>query len=120
MNWPLRRPQIPESCKALDLAALEQTLIENHGSLTAAARVLEVPPQDLRKLVSATPALMEAVYDQLEQTIDKAQAIVFKGLRHSDLSKRLAAAKFILRHSAVARRRGWGGGGQPGALKWRD
>jgi hypothetical protein len=110
MNWPLRRPQVPESCKGLDLAALEQALIEKHASITAAARALQVPPHDLRRLVWATPALMETVYDQLEQTIDEAQAIVFEGLRHEDLSKRLAAAIFFLRHSAVARRRGWGRG----------
>jgi hypothetical protein len=110
MNWPLRRPQVPASCVALELTLVEKELVRTRGNVREAAKALDVPSVDLRKFVSSTPQLADAIYEEIELAIDEAQAVLWEGLRHEDLSKRLQAAIFILRHSEVARRRGWGRG----------
>jgi hypothetical protein len=33
--------------------------------------------------------------------------VLFDGLRHRDMAKRLAAAAYFLRHTEAGRRRGW-------------
>jgi hypothetical protein len=108
MNWPIRQPAVPANCKGLDLAVVEQALVKTFGNVTAAARALFVSSIDLRKLVWATPSLADTVYEQLERAVDEAEAIILQGLRSQDRSQRIQAATFLLRHSAAARRRGWG------------
>jgi hypothetical protein len=110
MTWPARRPAVPENCKDLDLEIVEHALVEARGNVTAAARSLSLPSVDLRKLIWATPSLADAAYEQLERTIDNAIGAVMQGLRNPELSRRLQAAAFLLKHSEAARRRGWGKG----------
>jgi hypothetical protein len=98
---------VPESCRNLDLALVEKTLVDACGNVTAAARSLAVPSVDLRRFVWATPSVADVVFEQVELAIDEAEAVLRKGLRHPDLSKQLQAAIFILRHGEAARRRGW-------------
>jgi hypothetical protein len=43
-----------------------------------------------------------------EQAIDEATQVLRDGLRHPDMSKRLAAAAYFLCHTEAGRRRGWG------------
>jgi hypothetical protein len=98
------------------------------GNVSAAARSLSVPTVDLRKLVWATPLLVVAVFEQLEQKIDEAEEVLHQGLRSSDLGHRLQSARFILRQSEFGRRRAWGRGArhgkpvdtEPVTIKWLD
>jgi hypothetical protein len=128
MTWPARRPAVPANCKALDLAVVERALIDLRGNVTAAARSLSVPSVDLRKLVWATPALADAVFEQIEQEIDEAEEVLRQALRSTDLGRRLQTAAFVLTQSEFGRRRGWGRGGprrkppepEPVVIKWLD
>jgi hypothetical protein len=129
MNWPIRRPATPTTCEGLDLAVVEKTLIDTHGNVTAAARSLQVPSANLRKLVWSTFSLADAIYEQIEQAIDAAEAVLREGLRSEDRGRRLQAATFILAQSDAGRRRGWGrcgtlrhapGEPQTVTIKWID
>jgi hypothetical protein len=81
-------------------------LSRSHGNVAAAARALSVPSSDLRRLVQATPALMDAVFEELECGVDQAIAILIAELKNPDLRRRIRAAGFFLRHTAVGRLRG--------------
>ena len=63
---------------------------------------------DLRRLVGSRPSLADAVYEGTERAIDKAVRVLLDGLRHPEMTKRLAAAAYLLRHTEAGRRRGWG------------
>jgi hypothetical protein len=106
MNWPIRRPAVPASCKDLEPGVVERALVEARGNVTAAARSLAVPSVDLRKLVWASPSLAAAVYEQLEQMIDAAEGVLREALRSKDANLRRQAAAFLLSHSEAARCRG--------------
>jgi hypothetical protein len=54
MNWLIRRPAVPASCKGLDLVVIEQALVDVRLNVTAAARALSIPSVDLRELVWST------------------------------------------------------------------
>jgi hypothetical protein len=68
--------------------------------VSAAATLLEVSSADLRRLVWATPALMDAVFEELERAIDRAVSVLLEGLQHENIARRLEAAKFFLRSQA--------------------
>jgi hypothetical protein len=111
MNWPIRRPAVPRTCRSLNVGLVEKELIRTHGNISAAAKVLEVPSIDLRKYVWSTPRLADAVYEQIELALDEAEAVIRQGLRSEQLSQRLQSATFLLQYSQAAKRRGWGSGG---------
>jgi hypothetical protein len=104
----MRRPQVPASCRDLDLARVERTLFDAAGSFARAARKLGVPSGDLRRMVSATPSLADAVFERLELEIEAAHQVLLNGLRNEDRTKRLKAAAFIVRYTEAGRRRGFG------------
>jgi hypothetical protein len=127
MTWPARRPAVPANCEHLNLEVVEHALVEARGNVTAAARSLSVPSVDLRKLISASPSLADAAYEQLERMIDEAIDAMIQGLRNPELSRRVQAAAFLLKHSEAGRRRGWGRAGhvkpvapEPVTIKWLD
>jgi hypothetical protein len=95
------------------LRAIERELLDKCGSMPAAARALGVSSVDLRRLVGSQPLLADAVYEGTERAIDEAVQVLRDGLRHPEMSKRLAAASYLLRHTEAGRRRGWGKGGTP-------
>ena len=72
--------------------------------------------------------LADAIYEGTERAIDEAVQVLRDGLRHPDMSKRLAAAPFLLRHTEAGRRRGWGRSGashdepepQPVTMQWLE
>src|SRR5271166_2228528 len=101
-----RRPALP-----VGLGAIERELLDKCGSVSAAARALGVSSVDLRRLVGSRPLLANAVYEGTERAIDEAVQVLRDGLRHPDMSKRIAAAAYLLRHTEAGRRRGWGRGG---------
>jgi hypothetical protein len=63
---------------------------------------LGLPSADLRQLVWSIPSLGDVIYQELEQAIDEAEQTVRDALRSDNLSKRLAAAAFILRMSGAS------------------
>jgi hypothetical protein len=119
---------LPPSCRELDLAAVEAELVKHRCNVAAAARALGVPASDLRRLVAWGP-LVAAVSEQVEQSIDRAEAVLVDGLSSPDVMVRLKAASALLTLSPAGRRRGFGRGASAGrktrpaedvALKWRD
>jgi len=100
----LRRPPPPP----VGLKAIERELLDKCGSVSAAARALSVSSVDLRRLVGSRPLLADAIYEGTERAIDEAEQVLHDGLRHPEMSQRLAAAAYLLRHIEAGRRRGWG------------
>jgi len=119
-----RRTALP-----IGLEAIERELLDKCGSVSAAARALNVSSADLRRLVGSRPLLANAIYEGTERAIDEAVQVLFDGLRHPQMKQRLAAATYFLRHTEAGRRRGGGrGGASPDelaegralTLKWLD
>jgi hypothetical protein len=106
----MSRETIPVSCRELDLAAVGAELVKHRCSIAGAARALNVPASDLRRLVSWGP-LAAAVSEQVEQAIDRAEAVLLEGLDSPDVMVRLKAAVALLTLSPAGRRRGFGRGG---------
>ena len=98
-----QRPALP-----VDLRVIERELLDKCGSMSAAARALGVSSIDLRRLVGSRPLLAAAIYEGTERAIDEAVQVLLDGLKHPELSKRLVAAAYLLRHTEAGRRRGWG------------
>src|SRR5271157_2833489 len=97
----LRRPALP-----VGLGAIERELLAKCGSVSAAARALGVSSVDLRRLVGSRPLLADTVYEGTERAIDEAVRVLRDGMRRPELSQRLAAAAYLLRHTSAGRRRG--------------
>lgn len=74
-----------------------RALLEARGSVGKAARALDVPSADLRKFASANPKLREAALEATERDLDKAEAIILKGMDSTDKLKRLEAAALVLK-----------------------
>lgn len=109
--------------------AVKQALVHAGGSVTGAARTLGIESASLRGLVRAHPMLADTVFEQIEQEIDAAQQVLWDGLCSDSVMTRMRAAAYILRHTEVGRRRGWGRravahdelvGPQTVTLKWID
>jgi hypothetical protein len=125
MEWSAGK-MIPASCIDLDFRELEAALIKAHGNVSATAKALGVPSGDLRKLVWSTK-LAETVFEQIEETIDRAQEVVMEALDSDDKLHKLQAAKTMLTQTTAGKRRGWGSGSaigdepveaQPVTIKW--
>jgi hypothetical protein len=106
MTWPGRRPAVPASCADLSLAAVQKALLDKHGSVAGAAVVLHVPSSDLRKLVIATPSLIDTVFEELDRGVDRAIGVLLEGMESGNIRQRLRAASFFLRHTEAGRLRG--------------
>jgi plasmid maintenance system antidote protein VapI len=89
-------------------AAIKQALVEAGGSVTGAARTLEIASASLRRLVRAQPSLAGVVFEQIEQEIDAAQQVLWDGLDSDSVMTRMRSASYILRRTEAGRRRGWG------------
>jgi hypothetical protein len=76
----------PASCTHLDHSAIEAALADNFGNGTATARKLGVPSSDLRALVWSS-SLVETVFEQFEQTYEKALTILYDGLKSDSLRR---------------------------------
>jgi hypothetical protein len=121
------RKLVPASCAGIDPAQVEAELVKQYGNVTATARKLGVPPQDLRKVVWAS-SLADTVYEQVEQALDEAHQVLRDALRGDDQAQRLQAAKTLLTQTSAGKRRGWGRGGatldepepQPVTMKWLE
>ena len=110
---PVRSTTVPFSCRKLDLAVVQAELVEHRCNIARAARALGVPASDLRRFVSWGP-LASAAAEQVEQAIDKAEAVLLDGLDSPDVMVRLKAASTLLTLSPAGRRRGFGRRGAVG------
>jgi hypothetical protein len=90
------------------VATVERALVEAAGNVTAAARTLGITGANLRGFVRTHPALMNVVFEQIEQEIDAAWQVLRDGLKSDNGRTRIRAAAYILRHSEAGHRRGWG------------
>jgi hypothetical protein len=119
---------LPASCIDLDLKRVYRELVRTGGSIIAAAHRLNVPPEDLRRMTTQVPVLLEAALEAEEQNLDKAEGVMREALDSDDKMRRFKAAAFVLRRSAAAKRRGWGKPAEPAAdpelaavtIKWLD
>jgi hypothetical protein len=119
---------IPTTCAHLDLAEVERELIRRDCNVSATAKALAVPVQDLRLLTLARPRLMEAAFEAVERSLDEAEAIAREAARNGDARQRIAAAGYLLRNTEAGRCRGWGRGGatldelepQPVTMRWLE
>jgi hypothetical protein len=99
--------KIPDSVAHLDLAVVAETLVKHGANVRNAAQELGVPTSDLRQLTLVNQALINAAYEAEELRLDRAEAMVDEALKSNDSRRSDAAAYFVLRNSAKARRRGW-------------
>jgi hypothetical protein len=99
--------RIPDSVAHLDIGVVAETLVKHGANVRSAAAELGIPPHDLRRLTLLNQALIEAAYEAEELRLDRAEAAVDEALKSDDSRRKDAAAYFILRNSARAKRRGW-------------
>ena len=111
MALPAKR--IPKSVAHLDVEMVAAALIRHDANIRNAARALDVPSGDLRKLVLVDQRLADAALEAVELRLDDAEANLCEALRCGDPRRRDAVSMFILRQV-----RRWRGGEDPGALRW--
>jgi phosphatidate phosphatase APP1 len=95
---------VPASCAKLDRAEVERVLVREGCNVTATARRLRVPPQDLRAMVRSSSSLADTVHEAVEQTLDEAEQVIRDALKSDDKPRRLQAAKALLTRSDVGER----------------
>jgi hypothetical protein len=81
--------------------------VKHGANVRNAAAELGVPTSDLRQLTLVNQALINAAYEAEELRLDRAEAVVDAALKSDDSRRKDAAAYFILRNTARAKRRGW-------------
>jgi hypothetical protein len=113
MRWgtSLRRLHVPASCANIDFARVERALVKHYANVRAAARELDVPSGDLRKLTWSHPRLIELALEEAHRLVDLAESKLREALDGDHPDRALAAATYILSHSSAAPERGWGPGG---------
>src|SRR6516162_9667414 len=99
--------RIPTSCRDLDFEHVVKVFAACRANVRDAARKLNVPSSDLRRLVIAVPELRAAVFEREELRLDKAEAILERELASNDPRYSAAAAFFVLRNAKRAVARGW-------------
>jgi hypothetical protein len=109
-----RRPKVPVGVAHLDLDRVRRKLFEADGNVTRAAKALKVNSVELRRLTQRHPTLLMDALEMAHRQVDKAERKLSEALDGDHKDRALAAAFFILRHSAAARERGWSraGGGR--------
>ena len=86
---------------------LSVSLVKHHANVSAAARELNVPSGDLRKLTWSHPRLIELALEEAERLIDRAEERVREALDGDHPERALQASIYVLSHHRVARERGW-------------
>jgi hypothetical protein len=101
------KPIVPAIVADLDLSEVAEVLARCGCNVSDAARDLNVPPSDLRRLLWANPALQDQAFEVVEGRLDLAEKNIAEALRSEDPRFRIAASIFTLRNQGRARRRGW-------------
>ena len=81
----------------MNIDEVRRALLEAKGSVSLAARALDVPSADLRKFVTDNPTLRAEALEATERNLDKAEKILLKGMDSGDKLKRLEAAALLLK-----------------------
>lgn len=97
--------------RAPNLDEIIVALTKSGGNITRAAKKLDMPISDLRRLTRMNPTLVDVALELVEQHLDQAEQKVWDGLEAQHIADRLRAADIMLR-SHQARKRGWGLGRQ--------
>ena len=105
MALPAKR--IPESVVHLDIEIVAAALIRNDANVRNAARALDVPSGDLRKLVLVDQRLADAALEAVELRLDDAEANLCEALHCGDPRRRDAVSMFMLRNTQRASKRGY-------------
>jgi hypothetical protein len=105
MALPAKR--IPESVAHLDIEIVAAALIRNDANVRNAARALDVPSGDLRKLVLADQRLADAALEAVELRLDDAEANLCEALHSEDARRRDTVSMFMLRNVQRAAKRGY-------------
>lgn len=87
---------IPAACADLDLALVSRVLAKHYGDLPAAARELNIPTPDLRRLTWAKPELLEEAEDRCGEVVARAQSVVLQALYSDDPDRRMWGADKLL------------------------
>jgi hypothetical protein len=90
------RTKAPASCEDLCPAKVVRALERSFGQIPAAARELGISMPDLRRLVSAQPALLEEALEELELAVIQAQSVVIQALDSPDWRRRAWASDKIM------------------------
>jgi hypothetical protein len=96
------RVKVPDSCADLDPAKVVRALERSFGQIPPAARELNVPAPDLRRLTWAQPRLLEEALEEHELAVQRAMGVVIQALYSDDPRRQMWAADKIL-SSWVAR-----------------
>jgi hypothetical protein len=91
----------------LDPDVTVEVLSRHSMNVSDAAGELGVASADLRKLLWAKPHLSNAAVEMVERRLDTAEKNIFEALNSDDSRRRDAASFFVVRNTALARRRGW-------------
>ena len=105
MAVPAKR--IPESVAHLDIEIVAAALIRHDANVRNAARALDVPSGDLRKLVLVDQRLADAALEAVELRLDDAEANLSEALHCGDPRRRDAVSMFMLRNVQRAAKRGY-------------
>jgi hypothetical protein len=99
--------RIPESVAHLNIEIVAAALIRNDANVRNAARALDVPSGDLRKLVLVDQRLADAALEAVELRFDDAEANLCEALHCDDPRRRDAVSMFLLRNTQRAAKRGY-------------
>lgn len=87
--------------RRLDLRRIYECLEQNDGRMAMTARELQLPFNELGRLIQAVPVLYELVLINRELLIDEAERVVRTAVRSGDATTALAVLK------SIGKQRGW-------------
>jgi hypothetical protein len=90
------RVKVPDSCADLCLAKVVRALERSFGQIPPAARELNVPAPDLRRLTWAQPKLLEEALEEHELAVSQAMGVVIEALYSDDLRRQMWASDKIM------------------------
>ena len=80
----------------LDLARVSRVLAKHYGDIPAAARELNIPTPDLRRLTWSKPKLLEEARDRCEEVVARAWGELIEALYSDDPRRQMWASDKIL------------------------
>ena len=92
----MHRPKPPAACADLDLVLVERALSKHLGDIPRAAKELNIPIPDLRRLTWAKPNLLEEAEIECMGIVARAMSELFRALDSDEPRRRMWAAEKIL------------------------
>ena len=119
-------PKVPAACADLDLAEVSRVLAKHYGDIPAAARELDIPTPDLRRLTWSKPKLLEEAELERMGVIARAMSVVIQAVYSDDPRRQMWGCDKLLSSwlardhpLAPAKRRRGGEVGESGAVTFR-